>query len=161
MVFWSRQDAVRANKQGPHWRHLHQQGSAACSIFLQGLPGRVPLAALCSAALLGSSWLLLTLTGMLAGVGKGAPGALCVALSQIRPLQHHPVRMPNLHREQLRNLQRALVIVPGVGGGEFASGRFPSSWSELQWHKVHRMLFSLPRCDFDNSAKITALAFCT
>jgi hypothetical protein len=116
MVFWSRQDAVRANKQGPHWRHLHQQGSAACSIFLQGLPGRVPLAALCSAALLGSSWLLLTLTGMLAGVGKGAPGALCVALSQIRPLQHHPVRMPNLHREQLRNLQRALVIVPGVGG---------------------------------------------
>lgn len=35
----------------------------------------------------------------------------CVAVSQIRPLQHHPVRTrdsKNLHREQLRNGQRVV-----------------------------------------------------
>jgi len=38
---------MRLGPAGPalHWRHLHQQGSAACSIFLQGFAGwgRMPL----------------------------------------------------------------------------------------------------------------------
>jgi hypothetical protein len=87
------------------------KGSAACSIFLQGsLPGclSLPFALLLCLA----CWLLLTLTGILEW-GR-ALGARCVALSQVRPLQHHPVRMPNLHREQLRNLQKALVIAWGL-----------------------------------------------
>lgn len=78
----------------PHWRHLHWQGSAACSNFPTGLAGRgasccplLPFAALL--ALLDSSH-------RNAAAGKGA---LSVALSQKSPLQHHPVRMPNLHRE--------------------------------------------------------------
>jgi hypothetical protein len=57
-MFWSsgdRSDRMRLGPAGPalHWRHLHQQGSAACSIFLQGFAGwgRMPLAALCCSPL--------------------------------------------------------------------------------------------------------------
>jgi hypothetical protein len=48
-------DRIRLGPTGPalHWRHLHQQGSAACIIFLQAFAGRgsMPLAALCCSPL--------------------------------------------------------------------------------------------------------------
>jgi hypothetical protein len=58
----------------------------------------------------------------LALAGSSSPSQECwsgegrwaLSVSQVRPLQHHPVRMPNLHREQLRNLQKALVIAWGL-----------------------------------------------
>jgi len=124
---------MRLGPAGPalHWRHLHQQGSAACSIFLQGFAGwgTMPLAALCCSPLCLLSTAQTEKTrqrGMLVGRALS-----CVALSQIRPLQLHLVRThdaKNLHRQPLRNGQRAVGARHLYG---FASGGFPSPLAGL------------------------------
>jgi hypothetical protein len=109
-------DRIRLGPTRPalHWRHLHQQGSAACIIFLQAFAGRgsMPLAALCCSPL--STCCPLPRQRRRGRAREpekpeaeaepeecwtGEKALSCVALSQIPPLQHHTLsalRMPKI-----------------------------------------------------------------
>ena len=132
-VFWSGQDAVRASRarigvtctsralQRAAFSHRAHAGRGAsrCPFISHPCPLPLPLLSPEPAhahvdAHRNAGW-----------SGEGRWLRCCVALSQIRPCNTSPVRMPNFAQGTTSPPGSALVIVRGLG-----SVRFPSPWPE-------------------------------